>query len=807
MDLGKQATWRMREADGAQWIPASVPGCIFSDLMAAGKLPDPYYRDQEELAKEASLKDYVYEGRFALTREQLQSDALVLIFHGLDTLCDVLINGQFLLHADNMHRVWTADIKPFAKAGENTLEVRFASAFRYMREHAESGKALVIGECTAGAPLLRKTLSMSGWDWGPRMPGAGIWREVELQMVSGARLSGVRMAQRHEDGSVTLSFAPEIQRFGCEQPRVTVTVTAPDGEKTVAHGEPMTLSHPQLWWPNGYGEQPLYRVQVELTDESGSVLDTWQGRIGLRSVGVKREKDADGESFAITVNGVSIFAMGADYIPEDSITARCTPERTRQLIDDCVQAHFNCIRVWGGGWYPSDAFLDACDEAGLLLWQDFMFACATYEMTDAFRESVRMEIRDQTLRLSHHACLALYCGNNEMEMFAVQGRLITTPAQRADYLELYEQLIPHTLRLYDTQTYYWPSSPSSGGGFDEPNDPHRGDVHYWDVWHGCKPFTAYRDERFRFASEFGFQSFPCLRTMESFTAPEDRNIFSYVCERHQRNDAANGKILNYLSQTYRYPYDFDTLLYASQLLQADAIRYGVEHWRRHRGCCMGAIYWQLNDCWPVASWASIDYFGRWKALHYAARRFFAPILLSCEEEGTHTQDPNVNAQPYPLRVSARLNVSNETMQEAHVRVAWQLRRADASVIRQGGQVLTVAPLSAQWMEKIDCSDVDIRRTYFAYQLYQGDALISEGTTLFVPPKHFEFPNPKLSIRREGDALIVSAESYAKCVEIVCEDGDVVLSDNDFDMNAGEKRVTIARGAGSRFRVRSVYDIG
>ena len=373
---------------------------------------------------------------------------------------------------------------------------------------------------------------------------------------------------------------------------------------------------------------------------------------------------------------------------------------------------------------------------------------------------------------------------------------------------MYEHIIPKVLREHDPDTFYWPASPSSGGSFDAPNDPNRGDVHYWDVWHGNKPFTEYRKFFFRYASEFGFQSFPCKKTVESFTLPEDRNIFSYVMEKHQRNNAANGKIMNYLAQTFLYPGDFDTMLYASQLLQAEAIRYGVEHWRRNRGRCMGAIYWQLNDCWPVASWSSVDYFGRWKALHYAAKRFFAPVLLSCNEEGTLTQRTNTNDElrEDAVEKSIRLNVSNETMNPVCVTVKWALRNARAEILESGEEEVSVDALSAKWLEKHKFPNAALYDDYASYELWSNDVRLSAGTVLFCAPKHFNFVDPELTLAVEEDVIVVSAKAYARMVEIVCEDGDVVFEDNYFDLNADTRRIRILRGEGTKFFVRSVCDI-
>lgn len=415
---------------------------------------------------------------------------------------------------------------------------------------------------------------------------------------------------------------------------------------------------------------------------------------------------------------------------------------------------------------------------------------------------------DNIRRLRHHASLGLWCGNNEMEQGVQENWYNASPKLIADYIKMYEYIIPQELRENDPETFYWPASPSSGGSFDAPNDPSRGDVHYWEVWHKNKPFTEYRKYFFRYVSEFGFQSFPQLKTIQAFTEPEDRNIFSYVMEKHQRNDAANGKIMNYLAQTFLYPTDFDTLIYASQLLQADAIRYGVEHWRRNRGRCMGAIYWQLNDCWPVASWSSIDYFGRWKALHYAAKRFFAPVLLSCEEQGTLTQRTNVNSEMREDAVekSIRLNVSNETLRPVEAEVRWALRNARSEILQFGTETVEVPALSAKWLEKVEFPEAKLRDDYASYELWCDGVRVFSGTVLFCPPKHFAFADPHLTVEREGNELIVSADTYARAVEITCEDGDVLFEDNYFDLNAETRRIRILRGEGTKFTVRSVYDI-
>ena len=807
--------WRMREADSETWHSAHVPGSVYADLMADGTMPDPFWRENELDAFERMKKDYVYQRTFTVSEAQLAHAHVELVCEGLDTLAHVSLNGREIAFADNMHITWVWDVKEQLHAGENTLEIRFDSPILYCAKKAEEAPGWESSDATPGFRHLRKAHCMFGWDWGPRLPDAGIWRPIFLRTWDTARLENALMLQAHHDGVVDVTIRPEI----AGESAWSAEITAPDGEvltlpETTATEQVIAIQNPQLWWPNGLGKQPLYRVTVRL-----ATGDTRMWRIGLRTMTVSREKDEWGEEFCHVVNGMKVFAMGADYIPEDNILARVTPERTRRLLEDCKAANFNAIRVCGGGYYPDDAFYDICDELGLLVWQDLMYACAFYDLTPDFERSIRVETQQNVARLRHHASLALICGNNEMEMFmaGANSALInhrtwefvpTYPHHITDYVKMFEYILPAIVKETAPQTYWWPASPSSGGNFDAPNDENRGDNHYWDVWHGEKPFTEYRKFFFRYASEFGFQSFPCLKSVKQFTLPDDRNIFSRVMERHQRNQAANGKILSYLSQTFRYPNSFDDLLYASQLMQAEAIRYGVEHWRRNRGRCMGAIIWQLNDIWPVASWASIDYYGRWKALHYAAKRFFAPVMISAEEEGELSQNPKINEyHPAPLEKSFRLNVCNETLRDVTGEVVWALRTPDGAIVRQNQQTLTIPAMSAKWLDKVDCADASLTGHYVSFAFVVDDVAVSEGTCIFCAPKHFEFVNPRLTVETRGDTLVVTSHAYAKQVWLESEDADLLLDDNAFDMNPGTKVVRVLRGSAEKVRGRSVWDLG
>jgi len=798
--------WTLQTAKNRKKVPATVPGSVYSDLLAAGEMQDPFWRDNELEALARMEDDFTYETTFVPQEGMLGCQSVYLRFEGIDTLGEVSLNGVPLGQVQNMHRCYEFEVRHLLREGENALRVQLYSPTRYIRERYDPQKADGTSDAMRGFTNLRKAHCMFGWDWGPRLPDAGIWRPVTLLGDEGAYIREVRVRQKHQDGKVELSLGLSVSSTA-KDVTFTAELTDPQGNVTAFPETYMRLviEEPQLWWPRGYGEQPLYTVKVcALSD--GKILDTWERRIGLRTATMHIEKDEFGESFAHEINGLPIFAMGADYIPEDNIRSRVTPERTRRLLEDCAAANFNCIRVWGGGTYPDDTFYDICDELGLLVWQDCMFACGTYELTPEFSRNIQEEIADNVKRLRHHPSLALWCGNNEMEMFVDMGMWAPTPRHKADYIRMYEYIIPKVIKENAPDAFYWPASPSSGGGFDDPNGHSRGDVHDWGIWHGMQSFADYRKRTCRYLSEFGFESFPTLKTVETFTLPEDRSLFSYVMEKHQRCARGNALTMAYMQQMYLYPTSFEIALYASQLLQAEAVRYGVEHMRRQRGVCMGTVYWQLNDCWPTASWSSIDYTGRWKALHYFAKRFFAPVLLSCCEEGMLTQSTNINAEPYEMEKSITLAVTNETRQPRQLVAKWALRDQMGRVKREETISLSIGALQSVSLPKADLPEADIFEDYVSYRLYERGREISGGTVIFSLPKYFRFADPRLGVRLEGDELVVTASAYAKGVEIQNASEDLLLSDNYFDMDPGERRVKILRGEPTGLRVRSVYDI-
>jgi beta-mannosidase len=759
-----------------------IPGSVLSGLLQNQLLDDPYYRDNEYFTREMLRNDFTFVRKFNI--EKVEGNVYELMCDGIDTIADIYINDVLIQSVDNMHIRYQIPCTEVLVDGENTIRISIHSPITYVENHkAEPGKEIHFTACGAmeANQYIRKAHSMFGWDWGPQLPDMGIWRDIYIRSYELASLEDVRINQKHEHGTVQITVDAEVklnsgERISIEEAMKLVPDLAieymlitPDDRRIPFDNKTCIIKKPELWWPNRYGKQPLYTVVATLIHKN-DVLNEKSYRIGLRTLTVSREKDAWGEEFAFCVNGVKIFTKGANYIPEDCVYSWITPERMEYILDSSVLAGFNCIRVWGGGYYPSETFYNMCDEKGLIVWQDFMFACNVYELTTQLKSTIVEEVRDNARRLRHHACLGLWCGNNEMESAWDHwgGFCDHSDALRQDYLKLFEELIPITLREEDDVTFYWPSSPSSGGGFDNPDSDDVGDRHYWDVWHGEKPFNDYENYYFRFCSEFGFQSFPCMETIESFTVKEDRNIFSEVMESHQKNDAANSKILRYISDYFLYPKDFASLVYVSQVLQGIAVKTGVEHFRRNRGRCMGSIYWQINDNWPVASWASIDYFGKWKALHYMARHFYADLLGSLKVDGTCFT-------PY---------IQNESLQDATTLVKVYVKDMDCNIIYQWTKEVETKALEVSHTETIDVSEYTKgieAEVFVEAEFFHSDGTTSKQVEVLKPYKHMKLKNAVISCNanRVGNILEITLKSneLALFTEITVHGVNVILSDN------------------------------
>lgn len=779
-------TWQLSAGHRSlESVDMQIPGTVLSGLLAAGKIKDPFYRTNEDATRALFWKDYVFTRTFDVDEERLAQQHIVLVCEGLDTLAEISINGTFLAKTDNMHRTWKFQAKKLLHPGKNEIQIVFRSVLRFIEDYPyEAHKKINYIPCGSmkGNQLLRKAHSMFGWDWGPQTIDAGIFRDIYLQGYSHARIEDIRIHQQHAKNvsvqtSITLSesvpgqkLCVELSEDGADKPLQTkLCKTNADGVAAVD----FVIENPKLWWPNDYGDQPLYIVRTTLLDEDGTSLESITRRIGLRTLTISQEKDEWGNEFAFCVNGVKIFTRGGNYIPDDCLYTRITEKKLDYILESCRRAHFNCVRVWGGGYYPSDAFYDLCDEKGLIVWQDLMYACNVYDVTDAFAENCRQETYDNVRRLRHHASLGLWCGNNEIESawdhwgdFQKE-----TPYLRADYIRLFEEVLPKAVQEADGETFYWHSSPSSGGCFDNPDDANRGDTHYWDVWHGQKPFTDYRKYFFRFCSEFGFQSFPCAKTVNSFTLEDDRNIFSRVMESHQKNNAANGKMLYYLSENLRYPKDLTHLLYASQVLQGMAIKYGVDHWRRNRGRCMGTLYWQINDDWPAPSWSSIDYFGRWKALHYMAQKFYAPhaVSMTLEDHRCHVY------------------FSNESFETTEYSLTLSIRDLSGNVLETYETKGNSPAFSAIETAVVDiCSWEDQKDDVFLEAvIHTKDQKVLKDVETLVPYKYLNLKNPVISTEAEetNDAFIlhISSDCFAPFVALDFDDADVIFSDNFFHL--------------------------
>lgn len=779
-------TWQLSAGHRSlESVDMQIPGTVLSGLLAAGKIKDPFYRTNEDATRALFWKDYVFTRTFDVDEELLAQQHIVLVCEGLDTLAEISINGTFLAKTDNMHRTWKFQAKKLLHPGKNEIQIVFRSVLRFIEDYPyEAHKKINYIPCGSmkGNQLLRKAHSMFGWDWGPQTIDAGIFRDIYLQGYSHARIEDIRIHQQHAKNvsvqtSITLSesvpgqkLCVELSEDGADKPLQTkLCKTNADGVAAVD----FVIENPKLWWPNDYGDQPLYIVRTTLLDEDGTSLESITRRIGLRTLTISQEKDEWGNEFAFCVNGVKIFTRGGNYIPDDCLYTRITEKKLDYILESCRRAHFNCVRVWGGGYYPSDAFYDLCDEKGLIVWQDLMYACNVYDVTDAFAENCRQETYDNVRRLRHHASLGLWCGNNEIESawdhwgdFQKE-----TPYLRADYIRLFEEVLPKAVQEADGETFYWHSSPSSGGCFDNPDDANRGDTHYWDVWHGQKPFTDYRKYFFRFCSEFGFQSFPCAKTVNSFTLEDDRNIFSRVMESHQKNDAANGKMLYYLSENLRYPKDLTHLLYASQVLQGMAIKYGVDHWRRNRGRCMGTLYWQINDDWPAPSWSSIDYFGRWKALHYMAQKFYAPHAVSMTPEDHR----------------CHVYFSNESFETTEYSLTLSIRDLSGNVLETYETKGNSPAFSAIETAVVDiCSWEDQKDDVFLEAvIHTKDQKVLKDVETLVPYKYLNLKNPVISTeaKETNDAFIlhISSDCFAPFVALDFDDADVIFSDNFFHL--------------------------
>lgn len=730
--------WTLSKHGETQTYPATVPGCVHTDLIAAGELDNPFYRDNEKRQMWIGETDWSYGCSFVVEPNVLAHDRVLLRCHGLDTLATVTINDVVIGRADNMFRTWEFDVKPVLIAGKNAIRVDFDAPMPFARK-MDAEKGMMAGwvepmRINSGA-WIRKEPCNFGWDWGPKMVTSGIWRDIELVAFNTARLTDVQVLQTHRADAVDLTVNVRAEQTGSALLDARVLVSF-DGQLVAeaavdlhADGTAsarLTIENPHLWWPNGMGDQPLYEVSVEL--RSGGTLDTWTRSIGLRTLTLERHPDEIGESFYFACNGVPFFAKGANWIPASPYPWEPQPDDYDRLVQAAADANMNMLRAWGGGIYEHDPFFDACDRYGITVWQDFIFACGTYPSSDSeFMANVTQEAKDNIRRLRHHPCLALWCGNNEIEQGMPDSPGWQESMSWADYGRLFDELLPSLVRELDPQRAYWPGSPHSplGDRADHRNQT-CGDTHLWDVWHGKQPYEWYRTRFDRFVSEFGFQSFPEPATVEEFTLPDDRNVTSYVMEHHQRSAIGNSTIIHYLLDWFRLPTSFDSTLWLSQILQGLAMKYAVEHWRRNMPVTMGTLYWQHNDMWPAPSWASLDWKGNWKALHYIARHFYAPLLVSGVEDVT--------------RSTVEIYVTSDLNEPVSGTVVCTVTDLNGRILDENTYPVQIAPRSNMLVQTLG-GIRPAREVMVWLELHVDNAVVSNNLLTMSRPKHLALPSP------------------------------------------------------------------
>jgi beta-mannosidase len=789
------SNWQFRQhldnASGAntptatEWHAAVVPGDIHLDLLRNKMIGDPFYRNSENQLQWIEKASWDYRTTVQVSSSMMSHQHVELVFEGLDAACDVYLNGQKIASPDNTFREWRVDIKNKAKAGANELLIYFPSPIKAAHDVAVKDPwqpRIHIDEKT----YIRKAAYEYGWDWGPRFVTSGIWKPAYLETWDDARIADLFVEQKDVSAAAAhIDVQTEVLASHAGPARLTLAyglgsaVQKTEQKVTLNAGLnhldlPIEINHPGLWYPAGYGSQPVYHFHAQI-DVGGKPADEAEAKTGLRSVTLRREPDQWGRSFEFVVNGIPVFAKGADIIPFDSFPNRVTTSDYRRILQSAKDANMNMVRHWGGGYYESHEFYDICDELGLMVWQDMMFGNDWQPGTYGFKLQIEREAEYQIRRLRNHPSIVLWSGNNETELardWNGRGNLSTDVRLRLweDYLTEFSGILARTAARLDPETPYWPSSPSAD--YEDVSDMYQsGDNHDWSVWHGNADFEEFEKRPWRFVSEYGFQSFPEMKTIESFTLPEDRtSIFTPVMLEHQKNSSGNTIIHDYMLRYFGEPKDFPSFLYASQVLQAEGIKTGAEAFRRARPKTMGSIFWQLNDCWPVASWSSIDYYGRWKALQYYARRFYAPVLVS----------PHLENGALSLYI-----VSDKTAVEdgqLHLRIM----DFTGHVVRETTSAVKIDPLESKVYLQVPLSEIsaanpDLTSIFGVADLTIGGQQVSSNLVFFAPSKQIHLPPAPVDadLKRSGDGydVVLRSPVLARSTYLSFGEADVQFSDN------------------------------
>ncbi len=777
--------WELCDTKGEYSLSAAVPGCNYLDLMNADIIKDPFYGENEKDVYWVAERDWKYKKSFTLSAKELENEKIALVCKRLDTICTLYLNGEKIGEGENCHLAYEFDVKNQLKEGENSLEIVFESPVNYVKERYEKEKTPPNSNGQNGIVRIRKPQCHFGWDWGPVLPVSGIGDEIYLEMRNEGRIEDMKIRQRrNDDGSFTVTVKLEGDFYEGES--AEIILASPDGEEMKSKGTEaeFVVEKPELWWTyemNGKTEQALYTVTAKLK-KGRKISHSVEKKIGLRTLELDRSPDEYGETFRFILNGVPLFIKGANFIPGDSIPTRFTKDKIEYLLDTALYSNMNMLRVWGGGYYESDEFYDLCDKKGILLWQDFMFACQAYPFfDDAFLANVKKEIEYNIKRLRHHASLALWCGNNEIETMSMGW--LNFPKYIKWTEKFFHNILPEEVRKFDEDTPFIPGSPCGTGHMKEVDSDNYGDTHLWAVWHGLQNMKYYRKRMTRFCSEFGFESLPDIKTIRTFAEEKDYDIHSPVFMAHQKCNTGNDKMLYYIASRFRLPEKFEDLIYLSQVTQLECISDATEHWRRNKGRCNGSIYWQFNDCWGVCSWASMDYYGNYKALQYRAKHFFAPVSVSIEDA-----DDMVSVY-----------VLNDRPEKTDLTLKCQIFDFDKGVIQE-----KVREYSVDALKNLKCFEIsesllgkyyDLSRVGVKAELYKDGVLINEKTYLFKPEKKLQLTKPDMSLNAvaKGDVIeiTVTSDRFARLVRVESSVSMQPLSENYFDLLPDESRtVTI-----------------
>ncbi len=784
--LDLAGAWLLRETGNDELMGGVLPGCNYLDLMANGKIPDPFWGMNEEEAKEVAEKDFEYSKKFFVPPDLLQEDRAELVVSGLDTLAEIWLNENKIAGTDNAHRIYRFSVKEYLKEEDNLIRIYFKATMPYLREMQEQNPLPSIMLNVKGVSHIRKPQCHFGWDWGPILPPAGISGYIGLESVSIARFKEVKVNQKHSPQKAELNIHIDLEDISMQENEklsILYRLTKPDGTvwesclpaEGLFSDFTIPVIEPRLWWSNGLGGQPLYHLAIFLY-QGEDVLDQWEKNIGLRTLKLDTSPDEWGSNFRFLVNDVPIFAKGADWIPTDSFVTRTSAEDLEFYINSACEANMNMLRVWGGGYYESDIFYDLCDKYGILVWQDFGFACMPYPFYDEeFLNNIRQEVTDNVRRLRHHPSLALWSGNNEIEL--ISGLWKKKKELYRSGQDFFYKILPEWVAKEDEVTPYWPGSPSSGSLSCKPNDLNRGDTHLWQVWHGMMPIEAFRKYPTRFCSEFGMESLPSLRTVGSFTDDSDIGIFSPVMLAHQKSGGGNQKMLFYILAKYRNPATFKDFIYLSQLIQAETVRYATEQWRRNMGRCNGALYWQYNDCWPVASWAGIDYGKQYKAVQYRAKHFNRMCCVSADVYSRRADIYVINEYPYEFKGSLK----------------WELTDFYGNVVSSGEEAAAAGAGEARKIISLRYKTILDRhkKKNVVLVLYLEDdrEVLSKQTCLLVSDKKAALIKPdittSLKVRRDLAELTLKTNVFARYVLVEIDGITAPLTDNYFDIEGGK----------------------